>query len=169
LWFGFKKPQNRTPSGVVAVLEVRLWYYRKNRGCILNKGACLNFRSNCILYRGNCLIYKGGCNFAAVVAYLKNMRFWWLNHNRGFGYCFAVLVRLRCYFFKCGSLRFAKNDTAQGSSARPRKECARLDSAQNSLIIAAHINLESARPYTSFSVFSGAPCEISKSVQRAGV
>jgi hypothetical protein len=116
---GFKKPQNRTPkprwfnfwniilSGAVAVLDVRLWFYRENRGCILNKGDCIIYKINCILYRGNCIlfrgsciIYRGGCKFTAVVACLKNLRIWWFNRNRGFGSCLAVLVRLRCYFFK---------------------------------------------------------------------
>jgi hypothetical protein len=95
--------------GVVAVLEVRLWYYRKNRGCILNKGGCLNYRRTCILYRGycllyrgTCLIYKGSCKFTAVVAYLKNMRFRRLNRNRGFGYCLAVWCGCGAILFKCG-------------------------------------------------------------------
>jgi hypothetical protein len=30
-----------TKRYAVAVLEVRLWYYRKNRGCILYTGGCL--------------------------------------------------------------------------------------------------------------------------------
>jgi hypothetical protein len=111
LWFHF---WNILLSGAVAVLDVWLWFYRENRGCILNKGDCIIYRSNCILYRGNCIlyrgncilsrgsciIYRGGCKFTAVVAYLKNLRFWRFNRNRGFGSCLAVLVRLRCYFFQ---------------------------------------------------------------------
>jgi hypothetical protein len=121
LWF-LKTAQNRTPkprlwfhfwtflqSGAVAVLKVRLWFYRKNRGCrnncilysgscILSRGNCIFYRGNCILSRGSCIIYRGGCTFSAVFAYFKNLRFWRLNRNRGFSSCLAVLVRLRCYF-----------------------------------------------------------------------
>ena len=107
-------------SRVVAVLEVQLqlWYYRKNHGCIPNKGGCLKYRSNCILYRGKCLMYKGGYKFTAVVAYLKNMRFWRLNHNRGFVCYLAVLVRLRCYFCQMWLAVVCKKWHAQGSSSK---------------------------------------------------
>jgi hypothetical protein len=36
---------NFSLSGAVAVFEVRLWYYRKNSGCILKKSGCLIYRN----------------------------------------------------------------------------------------------------------------------------